>query len=608
MLRSSLGTLLLLAIGVLPQVVFPQPAAAGGTEFPADGTRNLGRGGAGMARADDPSVMIRNPALLADLWGDQALLGAHLLLVDSCFQASGGYGVGVATNNPQVARIGDQYLFSRVPAGSTDLEGRPLTIVDNEPYPNVCYQGPAPFLPRLALTMKLAPDLGVGIGFFPPDNTSLNQFGNRDGTIETENGLRANPLRHIRSHLNTSYFSVLGALGYRVADWLKVGFGFQWQLVVFQGRNFTPAISVSGLSPSGDVRVDSWGRDLFVPGVIGSVQITPFDALDIALGFKWSDRVMGKAKLDLTSSAFGAGVPVPFNDSLLMAERTLDSTVPYTLHNQAAEVSAGPVWVPQLSAGIRFADRLKPRVKDKSWGATMKSNGGLEEDSMASERWDIELDVIYYMASFQDRTDVTTKTALVELRTVAPDGSRGATPISVGDCIKPNRALMPMEECQLRRVRIPTKGQDQMTFRLGGDYNILPGLFTVRAGASYETDGQTPDWMSPFQYMAGRIGLHSGLTVRIAGRTDFSLGFAYFMQKEVRTQINPESLATGDYRFYLADPDRYHIANGGVGGLDGTAMIEAPNSSRPLPGPYYVNAGSYFYDLSVLSASISQKF
>jgi hypothetical protein len=27
-----------------------------------------------------------------------------------------------------------------------------------------------------------------------------------------------------------------------------------------------------------------------------------------------------------------------------------------------------------------------------------------------------------------------------------------------------------------------------------------------------------------------------------------------------------------------------------------------------LPGPYYVNAGSYFYDLSVLSASISQKF
>src|ERR1700761_804275 len=59
-------------------------AAAGGNEFPAGGTRNLGRGGTGMTRADDPNVMVRNPALLADLWTSMAYSGFHLLIADSC--------------------------------------------------------------------------------------------------------------------------------------------------------------------------------------------------------------------------------------------------------------------------------------------------------------------------------------------------------------------------------------------------------------------------------------------------------------------------------------------------------------------------------------------
>lgn len=598
MVRSWVGALtLLLAIAMLPQ-----RAAAGGTEFPADGTRNLGRGGAGMARADDPSVMIRNPALLADLWGDQALLGAHLSLVDSCFHPSGAYGVGAV--GPDVVRLGDQIVGMRLPAGTTLADGTPIPLIENEPYATSCYEGPAPFLPRVALTMKLAPDLGIGIGFFPPDNASLNQFGNRDGTVDTPNGPRPNQLRYIRAHLNTSYFSVLGAVGYRVADWLRVGFGFQWQLVVFQSRSFTPASSISGLRPSGDVRSDAFGRDLFVPGLIGSVHIKPFDALDIALGAKWSDRIMSKAKLDLTAGAFGTGRPVPAIDGSTMMETALASTIPTTTSNQAADVSAGPVWVPQLSAGIRYADRLKPRVLDKDWDSVQKAGGDTSEDSMETERWDLELDVIYYLTSFQDRTDVQLDTATVNIRTVDPLGNVTGAEFSVGDCIVPNRPLLMGEVCERRQVLTRIEGKDQMTFRVGGDYNILPGLFTVRAGGSYETSGQDPEWMSPFQYMADRIGLHAGFTVRLMHRTDISFGFAHFIQKEVRLQVD-SSEREGDWRLYRADPERYYLAEGA---LDGTAKIEIPNSGRPEPGPYYVNGGSYFYDLTVLSASISQKF
>src|SRR3954465_13324991 len=79
-------------------VCLPRIAQAGGTEFPADGTRGLGRGGARAARADDPTIMTRNPAALALLWDDQAVFGAHLLLTDACMQPTGGYGWGIQGN------------------------------------------------------------------------------------------------------------------------------------------------------------------------------------------------------------------------------------------------------------------------------------------------------------------------------------------------------------------------------------------------------------------------------------------------------------------------------------------------------------------------------
>ena len=119
--------------------------------------------------------------------------------------------------------------------------------------------------------MKLNRDLGVGIGFFPPDNGSLGQWGNRDGTIETDQGLRPNPIRYFRSHLNVTYFSVLGGVGYRLADWIRIGAGMQWNMVAFSAKSWT--LPVASKNPRRDVRTNSFGRDLFIPGLIGSVVI-----------------------------------------------------------------------------------------------------------------------------------------------------------------------------------------------------------------------------------------------------------------------------------------------------------------------------------------------
>jgi hypothetical protein len=616
MVRSSVGALLLIA-GIV--VVLPQRAAAGGTEFPADGTRNLGRGGAGMARADDPYVMIRNPARLADLWDDQAMLGAHFLMADSCFQPTGAYSIG-STGVASAIQVGNETLVLNTPAGATDLNGQPLNTFMTEPYPEVCFEGPMPFLPHLALTMKPTSDLGVGLGFFPPDNAALNQWGNRDGTVDTANGLRPNPLRYYRSHLNTSYFSVLGAVGYRISDFIRIGFGFQWQLVAFQARPWTT--SVTGLNPINDVSTEVFGRDLFIPGFIGSVHLKPIDALDVAIGFKWSDLVKSKAKLDLTTGAFGTGEPFRYLANGVEAGGT--TAIPTTSHNQPGEVRSGPVWVPQLSFGLRYADRLKPLVKDKDW-AKAKAASNTTEDSMQNERWDIELDVIYYFTSMFDYTEFTNSNATVDLVTLDTNGDRSGFTTAVGDCVEP-LVLAPGELCRKRRVRNEINGKDQLTARIGGDYNVLPGLFAVRAGASYEADGQNVEWLNVQQYMYGRMGFHGGFTVRVADKTDFTFGFAHFIQKQIRLQI------AGRYADYIQlyrqaqaagiDPAAtYHLETGSgfaldpmgpeamaKGPFDGAAGVEVPNAGQVEPGPYYINGGSYYYDLSVLSFEVTQKF
>src|SRR5690348_15936544 len=164
------------ALVALLATALPRVAHAGGTEFPADGVRGLGRGGARAARADDPTIMSRNPAALALLWDDQVTLGAHLLLVDACMQPTGAYGWGLKGDS--ALNLGEGPIYALADTGDTYLDGKPLVGFIDEPYPEVCYQGAAPFLPTLALSMKLSDDLGVGIGFFPPDTASLNQWGN----------------------------------------------------------------------------------------------------------------------------------------------------------------------------------------------------------------------------------------------------------------------------------------------------------------------------------------------------------------------------------------------------------------------------------------------
>ncbi len=599
--------LVILAVVLLAGL--PEIAHAGGTEFPADGTRGLGRGGARAARADDPTIMTRNPAGLALLWDDQAIMGAHFLLADACMQPTGAYGWGIRGDS--ALNLGQGPVYPLAAKGDKYLNGRPLVGFADEPYAKVCYRGGAQFLPTVALGMKLSDDLGVGLGFFPPDVATTRQWGNRDGTVDTQSGKRPNPLRYYGSHQNVSYFSVLAAAGYRLAPWISVGAGLQWMMVIYEATTWTTPISA--LDPESDVRGDLFGRDLFVPGVIASVQLKPIDALDVVLGFKWSDRVKSNVKLDITTGALGTGEVFQYRDASGQVQ-TVGSSIPTTTPNQPGRLDSPPIWAPQLTLALRYADRLVPRPKDLK--AAHEAAGRTVEDHMQTERWDVEVDAVYYFTSVDDKQEYVTRDAQLTLRNIDQNGIISSLPASPGDCLKRDPKT---NNCVGDRVvRTELGGKNQFTVRAGGDYNVLPGLLALRAGVSYEARGQDPALLNVMSYMLSRTGLHLGFTVRVATKTDISFGYAHFFQENVELQVNnsqtvsayPPRYRSAKYNFRPGAGVPDAMGNGAsMGGFDGVAGVEVPNGEPGYEiGPYFVNAGSYYYHLDVVSLSFAQHF
>lgn len=568
----------------------PHRVAAGGNEFPASGTRNLGRGGSGLTRADDPTLMLRNPALLADLWDDQAYTGVHVLLPRACFQATGNYGWGASGDD--AADFGQGPVLVNVPSARSP-DGTPLRAIRDLPFPRVCYEGPTPVLPSVGLSMKLAPNVGVGLGFFPPDNAALAQWGNRDGTVDTPEGRLASPTRWFRSHLNTSYFSALGAIGYRPLDWLRFGLGFQWALVVYSATEFTRPAATRTISS--DIRVDVTGRDLFIPGLVASVQASPLPNLDIALAFKWSDRIKSRAKLDITTSNFGAGKAVRYVDADGDTE-TAAGLLPLRSDNRLGSVSSPPIWVPQLSLGVRYAERLSPKPTNANWQAAHAAARHRVDDAMASERWDVEANAIVYFNAANDVSRFVSANEKVDTQSVNVDGSLGL-PLTafVGQCVGG-------KACNAREVPSYIHGKTQLSLRLGGEYNVLPGVLAVRAGLSYETNGQDPSYLNVTNYMLGRTGLHVGATWRIAGTTDLSFGYVHFVQRDVALRVNPA--VPLDPRS-TADPTKYHVVPGQG---DGVAKFAIPDATDSVEGPQFANAGTFYYHLDVVSLSLAQHF
>jgi hypothetical protein len=123
----------------------------------------------------------------------------------------------------------------------------------------------------------------------------------------------------------------------------------------------------------------------------------------------------------------------------------------------------------------------------------------------------------------------------------------------------------------------PHNWEDQLSLRLGGDYNLMPGFLAIRLGASFETRGVNPAYQGLDFYPAMRIGAHLGGTLRL-GAFDVSLAYAHLFQETIEV-----SREEADFQQVAA-------------------------TSTPLPLGRVVNAGTYEVSWNIVSLGVGARF
>lgn len=177
--------------GVALTLALLSPSArAGGFEIPDNGTEALGRGGAFVAKADDPTAIQYNPAGLAQQRGTRVLLDGHLVLSSYSFQR-----YGVFPDSPMNA--------------STPWGG--------QPYPKVKDTGGPFFAPFIAATSDFSTDwLTAAVGVFGPSGV-----GNRTYPLGVDGAPAAS--RYDVVQADSLIALPTAALGVKMFDWLDVG-------------------------------------------------------------------------------------------------------------------------------------------------------------------------------------------------------------------------------------------------------------------------------------------------------------------------------------------------------------------------------------------------
>lgn len=228
----------------------PAPARAGGMFVPGLGPQAMGRAGAFVARADDPSALHHNPAGLAGVSGTVLQLGASFLDLSLTYRRAGAH----------------------EPAPGQDLayEGEPYAAVRDQSRPGVGL-GPLQAVPLLAMTTGAGPDhalggLRVAVGVMAP-NAYANRSFAADYELEAED-VPPPPQRYDVMEQEALVVLPSVALAYRVGEDLDVGVRASWGLArmkassyVWGIRNYEEWVARDGLFTLdvGDDFVPAWG-------------------------------------------------------------------------------------------------------------------------------------------------------------------------------------------------------------------------------------------------------------------------------------------------------------------------------------------------------------
>lgn len=457
--------------------------ASSGIDSPDAGVVQIGRGGAWVARADDPLAAYMNPAALATQ-ASGVHLGVHFMLQDQCYTRKGPGGSLV----PPSATASDLIPAPGAPGGP-DAE----VCAEGGVFPNPQLAGVIRVHDRLAIGLAVLGPHGVGSQEWPESIPYTSEFGN-----ETT---QPAPQRYLLTSLDAVIIQPTLSVGFALTPEISVGAGFVWGVAFIDVVNFAEGTSAEGgddFNAHQDLRSRVQGQDLFVPGFVLGGLWSPSSRLDVGAWFKWQDAMRAGTDLTIESRYWTmAG---------LKNENPCAGEAPDCNVTDEKDAGTLKLQIPmEAKLGVRYHH---PRVGTArpSWATEGAAEGGAGtagrrvRDPMSEDLFDVELDFTWANNSAVDVLEVRFKEGL---------------PVRGTDV-----GFVP------RNADVPHEWKDVLGVRLGGDVVPLPGLLALRAGGFFETKGQEDEYLN-LDFNAGwRVGVGGGATVRV-GPVDVSAAYQH---------------------------------------------------------------------------------
>jgi long-chain fatty acid transport protein len=510
-------------------------------EFPDNGSEQEGRGGAWVARASDPLATFYNPAGLAGQ-PTRLTLQANISTQTTCFARV------QATNDP----TSDGYSPAN-PGGS--------------PYPKVCNAGSFFPDPQLAFTYHLTDRIGLGLAILGPSAVGAATW------PQFVNG-NPSPQRYMLISSNAVLLTPTIGIGWEAVDGLRLGASFIFGTAPsIDFVNAAPGINESPVTASNnDIRNELKAKDLFFPGFTLGAIWSPTNNLDVAGWFKWMSSV--SARGDVTTAANDFTSAAAKGDTSAVTYGDTAEPYCYTLPAGQATPSGSPpcgsgnnakITVPipmEAKLGVRYH---KPR-------SDLPYDGHVR-DPMSQDVFDIEADFTW-----------------------ANNSSFNA----IGISFPPNLPANPGISSSVipSNASVAHEFRDVVGVRLGGDYNILPDQFALRAGAFFETQAANSVYQNIDFDGADRFGVAVGGTYRIR------------MGSEKQHALD---LMAGYGHVFFGTLSNDNPNAQGLPALAGTACLNngtgpCANGAQTFRTPWPINLGTITSSINVINVGASYKF
>ena len=468
--RRVIGALVAHSLLVLPSVAY----ASSGLDSPDVGVVQVGRGGAWVARAEDPVAVYMNPAAMS-FQASGIHLGAHLMVANGCF-----------------TRVDDS-AEPISPGNNIPGPGDP-----NAPEADTCTTSVFPN-PQLGGVIRITEGLAVGLAVVAPHAVGNVAWPESVEYVLGQN-LRTQPApnRYLLTEQQSILLFPTASISYAVIpDELSIGAGFVWGIAHADFTTFTESTSSSAEDDfTRDVKANLVADDFFVPGFVAGVNWRASKRFDFGAWYKFSDAIRARTKLTLDSNYWLAGGTK--NDNRCtpadpQCNTTVDEDAGSLEFNIPMEAKIGARYHHPLSgdaAGSPFDGRRYPE-----WA----TRAGYVRDPLSEDLFDVEVDFTWANNSSVDVIAIQFDPG------IKVKGTPGEVPVN-GD--------------------IPHNWKDVLGVRFGGDVTVLPNFLAVRAGGFFEGKGQRDEDLTLDFHMGYKAGISFGGTVRL-GPVDMHLAYGH---------------------------------------------------------------------------------